>query len=190
MVKKILATFLLHLLGWRIIGDMPAGIKKCVVLMAPHTSNLDFFFGWLGYTSKGIFSHFLIKKEAFNHFSGRPLRAMGGIPIDRRQSSNLVIQLTEEFRIRDEFVLTITPEGTRKLNKNWKRGYYFIAQNSGVPIVLGYLNYKNKTGGFGPVIYPSGNYEADLALIEQFYKDKTARYPEMFNLSGNALQPK
>lgn len=190
MVKKILASFLLRLLGWKIIGDMPVGTKKCVVLMAPHTSNLDFFFGWLGYTSKGIFSHFLIKKEAFGRFSGRPLRAMGGIPIDRKHSSNLVIQLTEEFRIRDEFILTITPEGTRKLNRNWKRGYYFIAQNSGVPIVLGYLNYKNKTGGFGPVIYPSGNYEADLVLIEQFYQDKTARYPEMFNLSGNSLQSK
>lgn len=187
MVKRFLAKVMLRILGWKIVGEMPEGLKKCVVMMAPHTSNQDFIYGWLGFASIGIHSHFLIKKEAFNFLTSRPLRNLGGIPIDRKQSSNLVFHLTEEFHKREKFILTITPEGTRKLNKNWKKGYYFIASNAGVPIFMGFLDYKTKTGGLGPWFYPTGNYEEDYEKIEAFYKGKTARHPEKFNLSPQNL---
>lgn len=183
MIKRVFASAVLKMLGWRITGEIPPDIKKCVVMMAPHTSNIDFFYGWLGYRSKGYFSYFIIKKEAFNRFTGPVLKAMGGIPIDRNRSSNLVHQLTEEFNRRDKFILNITPEGTRKLNRHWKKGFYFIASNAGVPVILGFLDYKNKVGGFGPMFYPSGDYKADYEIIRDFYKDKTARHPEFFGLS-------
>ncbi|MBW6491753.1 MAG: 1-acyl-sn-glycerol-3-phosphate acyltransferase [Lentimicrobium sp.] len=183
MFKKFFAKVILRILGWKIVGELPEGSKKCVVMMAPHTSNQDFIYGWLGFVSIGIHSHFLIKKEAFNFLTNRPLRAMGGIPVDRKKSSNLVLLLTEEFKKREEFILTITPEGTRKLNKNWKKGYYFIASDAGVPLVMGFLDYKTKTGGLGPRLYPTGNYEEDFTTIEAFYKGKTAKNPEKFNLS-------
>jgi len=182
MMKKALASLILKILGWKIVGDIPENTPKCVVMMAPHTSNLDFFFGWLGFLSLGYSSSFLIKKEAFNRFTGPLLLAMGGIPIDRRQSGNLVLQLTEEFKRRPHLILTITPEGTRKLNRSWKKGFYFIAHNSNVPVVMGFLDYKRKIGGFGPALYPSGDYEADFVKIKDFYADKQARFPDQFSI--------
>lgn len=183
MIKKILARLLLRIAGWKIVGHFSEDISKCVVIMAPHTSNIDFFYGWLGYSSLGMHSHFLIKKEAFGRFSGPVLRAMGGIPVDRSHSTNIVHQLTLEFQKRDRFILTITPEGTRKLNRNWKKGFYFIAHNAKVPIVMGFLDYKRKEGGIGPALYPSGDFDADFEKIKAFYRDKQARFPEKFNLS-------
>lgn len=177
-----MASLVLRILGWKIVGELPADGKKCVVMMAPHTSNIDFVFGWLGYSSLGINSHFLIKKEAFKWFSSPLLNALGGIPVNRGRSANLVFQLTEEFEKREQLILTITPEGTRKPNKHWKKGYYLIAQHAGVPLVMGFLDYKTKTGGLGPSFRPSGNYEADLEKIRAFYKTKTARHPENFCL--------
>lgn len=155
--------------------------------MAPHTSNLDFLLGWLGYTSLGIKSHFLIKKEVFKWYSGGIIKAMGGIPVDRGHSSNIVLQVTEEFNKRDKFIMTITPEGTRKLNKNWKRGFYFIAVSANVPIMLGFLDYKKKEGGFGHSFIPSGDYDKDYPILRDFYATKTARYPEKFNLSATYI---
>lgn len=183
MIKKTLARLVLRIAGWKITGNMPDNVRKCVVIMAPHTSNIDLFYGWLGYLSLGLQSHFLIKKEAFGRFSGPVLKAMGGIPVDRSRSSNVVLQITEEFHKSEQLILTITPEGTRKLNRNWKRGFYFIAHSAQVPIVMGFLDYKRKEGGLGPAFYPGGDYEADFEKIRAFYKDKHARHPEKFNLT-------
>lgn len=160
---------------------MPA--PKAVVVMAPHTTNLDFLIGWLGFLSLGIQSHFLIKKEIFKWYSSAIFKAMGGIPVDRKHSSNVVMQITEEFHKRDRFIVTITPEGTRKLNNHWKRGFYYIAQSAHVPICLGFLDYHRKEGGFGPSFRPSGDFEADFKILEDFYRTKTAKHPERFNLS-------
>lgn len=182
IVLKYFAKLILWMAGWKIIGPLPA--KKSVVVMAPHTSNLDFLLGWLGYTSVGLKSHFLIKKEVFKWYSAWLIKGMGGIPVDRSHSSNVVMQVTEEFNRRKTFIVTITPEGTRRLNRNWKRGFYFIAHSAKVPIMLGFLDYKRKEGGFGYSFIPSGNYEKDYPILEEFYLTKTARYPENFNLSS------
>ena len=87
------------------------------------------------------------------------------------------------FQKTDSLFITITPEGTRSLNRNWKRGFYYIAEHAHVPIALGFLDYKNKIGGVGGIFMPTGDYEADLKHIEAFYFDKEARHPEKFNLS-------
>lgn len=183
-MKKKIAYLILKLFGWSVINNIPPDAKKFVTLMAPHTSNWDFLIGWLGYMSIGLDSKYLIKKEAFAFPLGKLVSAMGGMPVDRKASTNVVIQVGEMFKNVDSLVITIAPEGTRSLSKNWKRGFYYIALHANVPIALGFLDHKTKTGGIGKMITPSGDYEADLKEIEEFYFDKEARYPEKFNLSA------
>ncbi len=155
--------------------------------MAPHTSNWDFLIGYLGYMSIGVDSKYLVKKEAFVFPLGGMLKAVGGIPVDRKASTNIVLQVGEMFKMYDSLYITITPEGTRSLNRNWKRGFYYIAANAHVPIAFGFLDYKNKIGGIGGWLIPTGDYDTDLKKIEEFYSDKSAKYPEKFNLSVHNL---
>jgi len=182
-MKKQFARFILKLFGWSVVNEIPPGTRKFVTLMAPHTSNWDFLVGWFGYMSIGINSKYLIKKEAFFFPLGYLVSAMGGMPVDRKASTNIVLQVGEMFKKDEGLIITIAPEGTRSLNRNWKRGFYYIALNAKVPIALGFLDYKNKIGGVGKMITPSGNYEEDLKEIEAFYLDKQPRFPEKFSLS-------
>ena len=105
------------------------------------------------------------------------------MPVDRGRSSNMVDQVVEMFNQKDRFSLVITPEGTRKLTPHWKKGFYYIATKANVPIYLAYLNYDKKEGGAGKIFYPTGDYEKDMIEIEEFYKDKIAKFPKKFNLS-------
>lgn len=180
---RTLAKLILDLMGWRVTHPMPPGINKAVIIMAPHTSNWDFVIGRLGFASQGIKAKFIIKKESFFFPLGVVLRALGAVPVDRGMSTGTVKKITHYFTESEEFLLLITPEGTRRLVKKWKKGYYFIAQQAHVPIIMSFLDYRTKSGGLGPVLYPSGDYEADLKIIEDFYKDKQAKHPDKFNLS-------
>lgn len=180
---KHIARFIMKLIGWKVVGSVPEGINKCVLIAAPHTSNWDFVIGRLAYWSLGVPVKFLIKREAFDHPFGWLVKALGGIPVDRKKSNNLVEQVAELFNHYDVLNVIITPEGTRKLVTEWKRGFYYIALKANVPIILGFIDYKRKVGGFGPVMYPTGDFDADFEFIKAFYRDKTARHPEKFNLS-------
>jgi 1-acyl-sn-glycerol-3-phosphate acyltransferase len=182
MGKKF-GHFVLNLFGWKTTGDIPPEIKKCIVIVAPHTSNWDFFVGFFGYMTIGIKAKYLIKKEAFFFPLGPIVKVLGGIPVDRSKSTNIVQQVGEMFRNEKELLITITPEGTRSLVNNWKKGFYYIAEHANVPIVLGILDYGKKLVGIGPVFHLSGNYEKDLREIEAFYMNSVARHPEKFNLS-------
>ncbi len=178
-----LAKLILKILGWKIDNSFPRGIDKSVIIMAPHTSNYDFIIGWLSLCYLKVKPSLIIKKEAFGFPAGIFLKAMGGIPVDRQNSANTLKSINKLYKEKDSMHLVVTPEGTRKLTNNWKKGFYFIAKKTDVPIILGYLDYKKKTGGVGPVINPSGDFEKDFECIANFYKDKTARHPEKFNLS-------
>ncbi len=180
---RLIAFLILKLLGWRVTHGMPEGIPKAVIIMAPHTSNLDFVIGKLGFISKGVKPKIMIKKESFFFPLGILLKAMGAEPLHRGFSTGTIKKITGMMEQADSFFLLITPEGTRKLVKNWKKGFYFIAEQAKVPIILGFLDYKTKTGGMGPVFYPTGDYDADIKKIQEFYLDKQARHPEKFNLS-------
>lgn len=180
---RFLGLLILRITGWRVVGNIPQEIKKCVVVMAPHTSNWDFIIGRIGFWYLGVKVKFLIKKEIFFFPIGYLVKGLGGIPVDRSKKTNLVSQVSNHFETKESFVLAVTPEGTRSLNYHWKKGFYHIATQKKVAIVLGFLDYKKKEGGIGPVIYPSGDYEKDLKVIEEFYMDKTARFPENYNLS-------
>ncbi|MFA4851267.1 MAG: lysophospholipid acyltransferase family protein [Bacteroidales bacterium] len=181
---KLISRIYLKLIGWKITGSFPEGLKKCVIIAAPHTSNLDFIIGRAGFYNLGIKRiSFLIKKEMFKFPLGSIIKTLGGIPVDRGRSNNMVIAISKMFKEKENLFLIITPEGTRKYVENWKKGFYHIAINAKVPIVLSYVDYGKKEGGIGPVLYPTGNFEEDFKFIEDFYRTKTAKYPEMFNLS-------
>ncbi len=181
---------LLNLWGWETVGEVPAEHRKLLIIEAPHTSNWDYLLGMLAITSVGIKVNVVIKKEIFFWPFGFLLKKLGGIPLDRSGNLSKVDSLAALFREKDELNLAITPEGTRSLSTKWKRGYYYIAEKAGVPILLTAIDYKQKAAIFGPVLYPTGNYKKDLKKIEAFYKGRVAKYPQNFNLSSQYLKDK
>ena len=171
------------MMGWKMAGTFPFEYGKAILLEAPHTSGWDFLIGWAGLSALGIRVRFLIKKEMFVFPLGPLIRAMGAIPVDRGKRNNMVDYVSELFGQYDSFYMVITPEGTRKYSRHWKKGFYHISLKAGVPVVLCYLDYGKKEGGIGPVIWPSGDYEVDFKAIEDFYRGRKAKFPENFNLS-------
>lgn len=179
---KLFSKFILRITGWKIVGGIPPDITKCVVIMAPHTSMWDFIWGRLAYWVMGVKAKFLIKKEMFGSILGPLLKKMGGIPVDRSKSSNTVDAVADLFNHYDSLFITITPEATRKLNTEWKKGFYYIAMQAKVPIAFGYLDYEKKEGGIGKLFMPTGNFDKDFKVVEDFYRGHKAKHPELFNL--------
>lgn len=178
---KYLSRLILKLAGWKAEGKVP-DVKKFVVVVAPHTSNWDYVVGQLFYLSMGIKARVMIKKEMFFFPMGAILKLMGGVPVDRQRKTDIVERMAEEIRKNDSFILTITPEGTRKKVTEWKRGFYRIARAAEVPILPGYFDYKRKVVGIGELFYPSDDEEADMRKIKLFFKDITPRHPEKFSI--------
>jgi 1-acyl-sn-glycerol-3-phosphate acyltransferase len=176
-VLHVLATVLLRLAGWRKEGKVPE-FKKYVVITAPHTSNWDLPLALLLALSFRIKISWMGKNSLFRPPFGRLFKWMGGIPIDREKSSGMVERSIEAFRESDAMVLVIAPEGTRRKAERWRSGFYHIAHGAGVPIVLGFLDYRRKVGGLGPAIMTTGDTEADMKGIRAFYIDVTPKHPE------------
>jgi 1-acyl-sn-glycerol-3-phosphate acyltransferase len=168
----------LKIFGWKIDVSVPQGVLKAVVVMAPHTSNWDFVIGRLAFYLMNVRARFLIKKELFFFPLGFILRRLGAIPIDRKSNNNMVQQAEELFANYESLYLVFTPEGSRSANPNWKKGFYFIAQNAKVPIVLAYIDYRKKTGGFHDLFNPSGNVKQDILDIKHQLAQYHAKYPE------------
>jgi 1-acyl-sn-glycerol-3-phosphate acyltransferase len=182
---KLIAQFCFWLTGWKKVGVYPENTPKSVMIAAPHTSNWDFFYARAAFFLLGIPVKTTIKKEAMFFPMNLLLKFFGVIPIDRTKRSggltrknSMVDGMVELFNERDELVIMITPEGTRKYVPKWKTGFYHVAKKANVPIILGYLDYKKKHAGIGPVIYPSDNLEQDMEKILTFYRSVTGKYPE------------
>ena len=178
---KAICKFILRLIGWKVVGqtDYP---PKCVICVAPHTSNWDLPLGLVVYTSLGRKASFLIKKEWFFFPMNLIFKVLGGIPVDRSRKTSLTDQIAEIYGQRDSFQLAITPEATRKRNPEWKKGFYYIAVAANVPIVVTALDYKKKEANFIKVVIPSGDVDADIEIIKSCYTDVTAKHPEQFAL--------
>jgi len=184
-VQKFISYIILKLIGWNIYGALPEGLTKAVLIAAPHTSNWDFVIGRAGLYSLGLKKvKFLIKKEWFKFPAGAIIKALGALPTDRSKNNNTIALVSKMFEEQDNLLLLITPEGTRSLVEHWKKGFYHIATAAKVPVVMTFVDYGRKEGGIGPVLYPTGNFEEDMKVIEAFYKTKTAKFPENFNLSS------
>lgn len=187
-------TLLFKLKGWKYDPNLPAEVHRCVMIAAPHTSNWDFIFMAGGFEMLGINIRFTVKQELRKlPVVGWMLSKFGAIWIDRspKQGSterpSMVEIMTELFESHEKLTLVVTPEGTRSLRNQWKMGFYHVAKNAGVPICLGYLDYKTKTAGVGSVIWPSGDMEADLSDITAFYKDIAPKHPAKFSVDQRYL---
>ncbi|MDR0988780.1 MAG: 1-acyl-sn-glycerol-3-phosphate acyltransferase [Prevotellaceae bacterium] len=179
MIKSICRFIYFRLLGWSIQVTLPE-VDKCVICVAPHTSNWDLFIGKLFYTAIGRNTCFMMKKEWFFFPLGLFFRAIGGIPVDRRRNTSLVDQMAEEFGRRSRFHLAITPEATRKANAEWKKGFYYIALQAKVPIQLFAFDYHTRTIYATKAITPTGDVERELNEIKHYYHGFRGKHPKNF----------
>jgi len=170
----------LKIFGWKTEGVFPEG-QKFVIIAAPHTSGWDFVLGRLYYNTIRKSVKFMVNEKFFFFPLGIWLKSLGAIPVKAGRKVGLVKHMVDEFHKREEFMLTITPEGTRKKVRKWMRGFYFIAQDAQVPIVLGFIDYKKKTLGTKTTIYLSDDVEADMENIRKVYEKVSACHPEKFN---------
>lgn len=173
------AKGLLGLFGWKVEDNLPQR-DKCIICIAPHTSNWDFIIGQLYYRSLGRKANFLMKKEWFRGPLDWFFRKIGGIPVHREKKSAMIQLLTQQARSSEKFCLAITPEGTRKLSPKWKRGFYYIALGADIPIQCYALDYEQKKIAGGLEIFPTGKEEADLSKIMDYYRPFKGKHPEKF----------
>lgn len=175
------SRFVIKALGWKGVGGLPAD-KKCIVLGVPHTSIWDFVLAFYYYRSIGGDIHVMVKKEFFKGAFGRWLSKRGAVPVDRSNSVAAVRSVIKAFETHDTLYLGIAPEGTRKPVKKWKMGFYTIAKEAGVPIYLGWYDWKKKTISVGDRFEMSGDAHRDLYRIQLYYRKKnlTPRHPGNF----------
>jgi 1-acyl-sn-glycerol-3-phosphate acyltransferase len=175
ILRWALSTYF-GLTGWKVEGEVPA-TRKFVIIAAPHTSNWDFVYFVGGADRLKLNLSFMGKASLFRWPFGKLMRDMGGVPVDRAKTKDMVGAMVEEFARRDEFMLTIAPEGTRGRAREWKTGFYYIALRAGVPMVCGMMDYGRKVVGLGRAIMPTGDYEADMKVLREIYSNCTPKHP-------------
>ena len=171
-----LARAILRLFGWELTGRFP-DLPKYVLVGAPHTSNWDFPLAMLLMFGGGVRFNWIGKSSLFRWPFGGFFRSMGGIPVRRERTTNFVGQIVEAFDRSARLIIAIAPEGTRSMATRWKTGFYYMAMGAQVPLVLGFVDYRRRQVGVGPVIYPSADIEETFAQLRAFYADKTGKYP-------------
>jgi len=177
-MKKIYRFIFFTILGWRLNGSISPELKKCVMIVVPHTSWMDFVIGVFARGSIGLEMHYVAKKELFVFPFGIWFRWMGGTPLNRQKNENKVDAISAIFTERKIFRLAIAPEGTRKKVNNWKTGFYYIALKAEVPIVAVAFDYGKKEVKIAPPFYPTGNKETDFEILEMNYKGVTGFVPK------------
>lgn len=178
---KTIAKFILYtLLGWKVENNFPKEPKKYIVIAAPHTSWVDFPIAILARMSEGTMIHFIGKGSLFKWPFGYFFRALGGTPVDRSKSNNLVDAVVNIFNSKEEFKLGLSPEGTRKKVKKWKTGFYYIAKGANVPIIMASLDFENKRVKISEPYYITGDIEVDFAHFNSYYENIKGKKPELF----------
>ncbi len=178
----------LNLMGWQIDNHWDLNIDQCVMIAAPHTSNWDALYARLALKALGVNVRITIKDSYMKFPFGPFVRAMGGIGINRRPKQDgearqsMVELMADLFKHHPKLVMLVTPEGTRAKQEKWKTGFYHVAMQAGVPIALAYMDYAQKKTGVGKIVYPTGDYEKDMAEIMDFYAQIHAKFPEKFSV--------
>ncbi|MBN1666203.1 MAG: lysophospholipid acyltransferase family protein [Anaerolineales bacterium] len=175
-LAQIVSRWIFQSIGWRTSVIHP-GTARFVMIGAPHTSNWDFFLMLLMMSAERIPIRWLGKDTLFKWPLGALMRSLGAIPVNRRESTRLVDQIAALFAEKDDLIIGISPEGTRKRTAHWRTGFYYIALKAEVPIVMAYIDYQHKVCGLGPSFKPSGDIHADFELIREFYTGIMGKYP-------------
>ncbi len=184
IVKTLLrwgSKLYLRLTGWRILGDFAQANQKCVVIAAPHTSNWDLPLTLMAAFEWQMHAYWLGKQSIFKFPFGPVMRWLGGIAVDRSKSNNLVSASAQAIVDADGPVhLLVPPEGTRGKSRVWKTGFYYIALEAQVPIVMAYMDYAKKEVGISELFVPSGDVDADMVRIKAFYAGVKGKNPDQF----------
>jgi len=174
-----LYLFIFKLLGWKIIGDFPRELRKYIVAVAPHTSNWDFP---LGVMARSILkmkkARFLGKDSLFKPPFGWLFRSLGGYPVDRSKSHDMVQHVVDIFNAHEDFILALAPEGTRKKVEKLRTGFYYIAKGAGVPIVPVGFDFSSKSIVIDKPMMPSDDFKGDMDILLNFYRKMKGKNPE------------
>jgi 1-acyl-sn-glycerol-3-phosphate acyltransferase len=193
MLFKLFCKIVFWLAGWKLKRELPENMAPCVMIASPHTSNWDVIFMTASFALLKIPFRFTIKKEWMKFPFRQLLEPVGAIPIDRSPKKpgdprpSMVEVMTDLFKENAKLVLVVTPEGTRSLRTEWKTGFYHVAKNAGVPIALGFLDYREKKAGVGKMVYLTEDMDADMQEIMAFYKEIHPRFPEKFSIDQRYL---
>lgn len=181
MARNFSDRLLHNILGWK--EDVTVALpQKCVIALAPHTSNWDFVLGQLYARAHGWRINFLMKREWFFWPLGPLFRRMGGIPVTRSRHTSLTDNLARQASEMETFRLCITPEGTRSPNPDWKLGFYYIALKANIPVLLYGVDYSKKLIKCTKSFTPTGNAEEDMRRVKNYFKDFKGKHPENFKL--------
>ncbi|TDK67237.1 lysophospholipid acyltransferase family protein [Sapientia aquatica] len=179
-IMRWISVLILRLLGWRVEGQTPTE-PKYVLIAAPHTSNWDFPFTLMVCFALRLRVYWMGKASLFPPVVGGMMRWLGGIAVDRQKSANLVQGTIDAFNRNERLCVIVPPEGTRDKVSHWKTGFYYIALGAQVPILLGFMDFKKKIGGVAHFFHPTGDIDADMAEIKQFYRGYTGKNPQQFD---------
>ena len=177
MIKALCSFILLKLWGWKIESGFPKNIKKSVIVVIPHTSNWDFPVGILLRPVIGLQTNFVGKSSLFRFPLGTLMRALGGVAVNRTKHNNFVDAVVDIYNEREQFNITVTPEGTRSKVKTLKSGFYYIALEAKIPIVCCKFDWGKMVIGFSEPFYPTGDYENDLPKILSYFKGVEGKIP-------------
>lgn len=188
IMLKLLAKFFFKLNGWSLNLDYPPESERCIMTAAPHTTNWDFIYMRVAFFILEIPMKVAIKKVWTKFPFGLLIKPLGGLGIERKPRDkskprrSYTEQMADFFKEHERIAMVIAPEGTRKLQKEWKMGFYHAAKMAGVPITFGYLDYEKKEAGVGGVLYPTDDIEADMKKMMEFYKTIKPKYDHKFML--------
>ncbi len=170
MLRKFFNFLLYRLLGWRLEGELPREQKKLLMVFLPHTSNWDFFIGLMFMIAEGVQIRIFAKDQFYFFPLTYCYKALNIVPIKRDESTNFVQQAAQSYASRDELWSIITPEGTRSRVQQLRSGYYYLAKEANVPILLIGPDFKNKKFVIGPFRHVEDSFEADVVLLHEFSK--------------------
>ena len=181
---KIFTLFIFKMMGWKLQGQIPAHINKCILVGAPHTSNVDYFLGMAVFYKLNFPFRYLMKQEWLNvSFLKKIFIKSGALGVERSKSNTMVDTIAELIATsKENMIVVISPEGTRKLVQKWKTGFYYIALKARIPIVIGKLDYAKKIADIGPSFMPCGCFRRDMLILKNYYKDIVPKFPEKFSL--------
>ncbi|MDB9952779.1 lysophospholipid acyltransferase family protein [Porticoccaceae bacterium] len=179
-ILRVISRIILKIIRWRVVGSIPTDQRKYVLIVAPHTSNWDFVLFVLAVSVLRLKPSVLIKSTLFIGPLGWFLRYCGAIPVNRSQANSLVSYIASIYQEHEDFVLIVTPEGTRSPNANWKRGFHHVATAAQVPILIVYVDSVIKTIGIEGVMEPTDDIEGDIIKLKKFFDTKSGLKPKNY----------